>query len=88
MPSIKIPEQQWLDSEGKGPSLPPGTQVAVPCMGEDFKGKVLFQSLHYDGPITFFGNVYVEGSDGKHYEFNGWQCKAQIAAISTSQIGD
>lgn len=77
MSKNNVPKQQWKDSEGNFPNLPPGTPVLVPCMGDDFRGVVVHQRLHYDCSCseTSFGDVCVEGNDNEYYRFKCWQCK-------------
>ena len=65
--------QQWKDSEGREPNLPPGTKVTA-CGGK-YSGEVKHQRLHSDIHESFFGNVIVAGDDGKFYDFNCWQCE-------------
>ena len=66
--------QEWEDSEGRKPNMPPETRVTA-CGGK-YSGVVKHQRLHYDVQESFFGNVIVAGDDGKFYDFNCWQCSA------------
>ena len=65
-----------VDSEGKGPNMPPGTRVVFMPDRDDTKlGTIERQILHYDGGETFWGNVRVRMDDGRYLEANCWQCK-------------
>ena len=77
-----------VDSEGKGPNLPPGTRVIFMPDRDDTKlGKIERQILHYDGGETFWGNVRVRMDDGRYIEANCWQCKKVEGTSSTDSGG-
>ena len=60
-----------IDSEGRGPKFHKGDRVLV--LPNKMMATVVKQTLHYDGPESFWGNVELEYDDGVKGISNCWQ---------------
>lgn len=60
-----------IDSDGCGPKFRSGDRVYVLPMR--CEATVIRQTLHYDGPESFWGNVELQYDDGIRGTSNSWQ---------------
>lgn len=62
-----------IDSEGNGPDFIIGDEVRL-LSNDELTATVIRQTLHYDGPETFWGNVLLKFKDGSTGIAHCWQC--------------
>lgn len=62
-----------LDTNGDGPDFLNKDKVKILSTKIPIFGEVIGQTLHYDGPETFWGNVQVQLDDGERRTFHCWQ---------------
>lgn len=60
-----------IDSDGRGPEYIAGDRVLVKPNG--LYATVIKQTLHYDGPESFWGNLHLRYDDGIEGTSNSWQ---------------
>jgi hypothetical protein len=64
------------DSKGRVPQWQPGQRVWIACLG--MQATVIQQTLSWDYPESFWGNVQLQYDDGVQGTSNSWQLSRVI----------
>ena len=62
-----------IDSDGRGPQFRPGESVLV--IPNQMEATVIRQTLHYDYPDSFWGDLELQYDDGIKGTSHSWQVK-------------